>query len=598
MPLVRDKYGRAASGLDQASPPPGDWGVLKVYCGTTDVTSFRGVPTTIERYGYTEPFWYGPAAIAFPQIGPHDLIGGTDIPWWKQGMNVTIKRLLPDNTTEIQVWEGFAGSWNPVMDDDGYRMRFECTGALHQTMLEPYPPRFSKDAVDIGQAIADAMNTQLADKFGPLPVVNTGILTRNRGSWQSRFDYISELLATAYTADGVGQWTLKCSPGRFPFLELKNTTTRKWTVTNGYYGVKLNVASDMMASTTTIFGEGQEPDGCRWRNSRYDAPGTLPTFRPLALVTENEQFVYDERGRIIGQNPAFDPYKMRVARYVNYGTGVTQAEATRSAEAELRRDVNPGWYGNLELKVDPEEGSRMDIRAGDNIGVRYHHSDGITLFHVSAVDHAFSKTDGIVTTLTVDTNTRDDLVILSLQQRNREAAKDPRRNLNPPRQKSKNTPDERTVFDCENKAGFMPSTSHAGGSWHVVPIPAGDYGQIVRTEFTTVASKVKFAMGIFSKRPAIATLDALVGNPLSQEAPWDAKADELTAAGLLIAWGSSMEAMGYYPGTQQKDSPITGRFLDGQTWDYFSDDVPWLYVAFYLAGAGNISGRLTPGVED
>lgn len=136
-------------------------------------------------------------------------------------------------------------------------------------------------------------------------------------------------------------------------------------------------------------------------------------------------------------------------------------------------------------------------------------------------------------------------------------------------------------------------------------IPAGQIGQIVKTEYKA-DSPLEYAVGVFGSPITANDLAALVGNPLREmpttakgttKSPWSTESDALLDRGLLVAWGTEQQPMGYYPGAKSDDDPLTGRFLDDASWSYESAKPPWLWVAEYSATSTFLTGRLFAGVE-
>lgn len=579
--------------IDETLTVREDWGYLRVYAGGVDVTFLRDVPTEIREYGYLEPFGYGPAVLAFPQISPFDTLGAGDLDWLVQGFNVDLHWEDPV-TGDIDLdplWEGLAGVWHPEANDKGYTFVVPCLGALQQAQHEPMQPSFTDELVDVGAALKAAYDGVPARRWATFPAVTTTRGTRNRGSWQSVHDYAQEVLSTAYNADGTRQWTIGCDTGRQPTLHQKDMTTVHWHLAVGTPGAVLDEQSDIGSAPNVIFGEGVL-DGGRWRNSRYpdEASGNPPVFVPLASVSENMPFTYDSDGNPTA-NPSFDPDRLRVARYENMGDGISKAEGTASALGELGRDVNPGWYGTLTLDIDPEEGSRRDIRAGQNIALRHHHGNPTRLFHIAEVkvDHSNNQV-----ALTIDTNARDWITLEGLIKRDREAATDPARRLNPPRRRSRQTPDSHPVFDTESSAGIIPATALTADVWNIIRIPAARYGTINVTAMLTASSATKFAAGVFGQEPTTTLLDTHVGNPITGPG-WDiaeAHYDVLVAAGWLMSWGTDTELAGYSPQAGDGTHPVTGRLDDDGPWDFISTDPPWLWVVVFPDLACTLTGRL------
>lgn len=573
-----------------------EWGTVEVDVGpSVNVTTLRGIPTQVKSWSYQEPWGYGPAEISFPQISPYDTLGSGDLAWFVQGFNVGLFRRKPDGT-RVSLWHGFAASWESEMSESGYSMSVHLSGVMFQAALEPMPPGWDRGERDIGTVIRETLNNFPGRRWGLMAPVTTGITTRNRGSWNTVLDYLGELLSTAYTTTMPRkQWVVTVDSGRIPELKVKDTTTEHWTISNGQRGMMLRESSDVTASTNVIFGEGTDTaTGCRWRNTRYPGNGVRPEFLPLIGRDENVDRRWDEANEEWDANPGFDPTKLRVARYENFGSGVTRTEATLSALAELDRDANPGWTGTLTMTADPEQGSRFDIRAGDNIAIRHHHGWAKRLFRVV---EANVDLDSLTVTLNIDTNARDKVTLVGLQERDNEAKSDPARRLNPPRRKSRSTQDEHPIFDCESGAGKVKPFSAPGGQWLVVRVPMAAYGTIVRSYFTT-SPATTYACGVFDRPVSAGTLSSLVGNPLGSEDPWDPKADELSDAGLQVAWGGSEQKGGYYPSQQGKaGATVTGRMLDDASWEYASHAPPWMYLAFYPAGTTTVNADFDAAPE-
>ncbi|HET9654601.1 MAG TPA: peptidoglycan-binding domain-containing protein, partial [Kineosporiaceae bacterium] len=95
------------------------------------------------------------------------------------------------------------------------------------------------------------------------------------------------------------------------------------------------------------------------------------SFRlPLAWDPKVMPRLYNADGSDAGPNPAYDPAVPVVDRDENFGPGISKEDGRRSAVAELARSSTPGWVGTIVLRADPNEGSRWDIQAGQNILLR------------------------------------------------------------------------------------------------------------------------------------------------------------------------------------------------------------------------------------
>lgn len=655
--------------------------------GGRDVTFFRDAPTQVESWSSGDPFGDATLLLNFPQVTPYEAFGFGALDWLNTGKQVDLRLVRPDGTVG-DLWNGLVASWAERSDENSYSLSAECVGVLYQADFSVKPPRFEIGSRDIGQEIADTLNTVQSRDYAALAPVTTGIITYRRGAWTSRLTgHVQDLLSQATTRDGLSNWTLM-HVGRVPVLHVKDRTTVHATLHTGSPGVRLALSQDISQTPNVIYGSGVDPEGCWWGNSKYpnfrfdDAPlyplsststfsagsgtggfGPFATemrangypmasgdtyltadvnhvrdaqaragiqvdgvvgpqtwagvfqvgsnvgdlsgayFAPLDWDARVEERAYSPSGADIGPNPIFVPDALRVERYVNYGEGVYFHQGVASAYRERVRSEFPGFFGRIDLEIDPPERSRFELRAGMNVQVRAHR--GVDrLLHVGKVTVNWQSES---VTLDVDEHARDLMTLASLVQRDRASAEDPARRNSPlTNRRSRNVRDSVTPFDCSAGAGRIPKHALFGGLWTVVRIPAGQLGSIARTEFTVNSSVTEFAVGVFGKPVTPADLKRLVGNPLAAGAgagatgiarPWSPETDALQAAGLLIAWGSFDQPMGYYPGAKSELDPLTGRFRDDATWYFDTVLPPWLWVAEYSPVGTFIEGRLYPGIE-
>lgn len=321
-----------------------------------------------------------------------------------------------------------------------------------------------------------------------------------------------------------------------------------------------------------------------------DATGAY--IAPLAETMWVEPFLYGANGSIIGSNPNHLPEMVRIERYDNFGEHMTYVEAMISSQARLRRDSGPNFYGTITLRTDPEEGHRFDIREGQNIVVKGY--KGIDMFlHISEVN---VNIDDLSVSLTVDTNARDAMTIAGLIARDRET-NDPGRKRTRYNAAAKETEDRIAVWDCENGGGVVPRHAVYANQWQVVRIPTGEFGQVVQTYFKTDPAS-EFIVAIFDRPVTQSWLQSL-GDPTNNADYWKTFGDgELT--GLVIAWGgggTSDEMCGYYPGRKADGDGITGVMLDRSSWNFWTYQPPWMWVAVYSTTTTFIEGRLYPGME-
>ncbi len=326
--------------------------------------------------------------------------------------------------------------------------------------------------------------------------------------------------------------------------------------------------------------------------------GTLEDawIAPLAALTEVEPYRYSADGEILGDNPNYDPDVIRVESFTNFGAGVSRTRGIQAAEEMLARDATPGWVGTITFTLDPREGSKYEvIREGTNIRI-YGFRGQTLLVHVVSVDYSEDTV-----TATVDTKARDYPTLAAVMERNREA-QDPARTYRRSNAASTQTTD-RATWDSESPGGRVPKMALFTNLWTVVRIPFAQYGEIMRTRFTTSPAR-PFSVAVFDRAITSAQLLSLVGNPLTaDENPWQNAADALEDAGLLQAWGWNLQPCGYYPkeystpAGDENPPPVTGRMLDDGSWTYSSTQPPWLWVAMISEGSTTIDGRFWHGVN-
>ncbi len=322
-------------------------------------------------------------------------------------------------------------------------------------------------------------------------------------------------------------------------------------------------------------------------------------FSPIIIEPTVDPYVYNADGSIITTNPTFDPTKPRIEQYAMYGQGVALTDAVQSAARQYDRDSVAGWSGTITLTADPADlrpgegaGSRYEMRINENIRLD-NFQGGNLLLHIVQVRVDINAGS---TTLTVDTKARDLLTLVQIQQNQKDTidpAKRPRTYRN-----SRQVEDRIHVFDCEAGGGRVPYQGLQAGLWNVNQIPFGEFGNVVRSEFTT-SSPARFSVAVFDRPITHQYLRSRMTTPLEYDAngrnPWDTFDENL---GLIMAWGGPDQAAGYYPGQESnEDDPLTGRLVDDASWSYETTYPGWLWVALWCEITTYISGRFYPGVE-
>jgi hypothetical protein len=315
-------------------------------------------------------------------------------------------------------------------------------------------------------------------------------------------------------------------------------------------------------------------------------------FAPLAVNTVVEPYLYNHTGAIIGDNPLFAPSVPRVERYENFGGGITREEAITSAEAELARELRPGYFGTVTLRSDPQASSLLEIHAGEMLLLRGHRGVDRSLYIANArIDYP-----GRSATLTVDEKARDLPTLAAMMSRERELT-DPSRRPQRTYRNAKAQEDRFPVWDCESGAGKFLRTQVQAVTWKVVRVPAGT-GSIVRTDFT-VDTPAPFAIGVFDRDISPVELQRM-GSPFDDRF-WDYIPE---SKGLVVAFGGEGNAGGYFPGREGGENPITGelapltgRMVSNASW-YVENyaGAAYLFVAVWVESPATnyIQGRFHP----
>lgn len=312
-------------------------------------------------------------------------------------------------------------------------------------------------------------------------------------------------------------------------------------------------------------------------------------FMPLAQDIRAERYLYNPRGGIIGINPHFDPYFIRVEQPNDYGAKVTKHEGIISAQGQLAREFPARYTGSVTLSVDPSEGSRFEIRAGENITVQGHRGAD-RFFHISQMQADF---EGGTVTLALDEIGRDALTLAAFRSRYRDVT-DPARRASQRATTSTLTFDSEAMWDHENGGGRIMRHSVTAGVWSVVRVPAGESGTVVHSRFWTHVPS-RFAVAVFEYPVSVNELSRL-GSPVV-EGFWDQFSDANDpddVGGVAIAWGSEGQMGGYWPGNEAEGGEITGQMRDDAGWYYESKSPPWLWVAVWCDTSTHFQGRLYP----
>jgi hypothetical protein len=379
----------------------GDWGHLQIVINDTDVTFFREVPAQVLNWSSGDPFGDAVAVIRFPQVSPFEPEGVGALSWLKGHANVDIN-LVRAGGEVVPLWEGMIASIEDDLTEDTAGVSLQCIGALYQLDYYVRPDRH------LSEEKARTFETAIAEEFYPLNplrgalrlgalqieypagMTESGLETRYSGAWEKvGTGYIQRLLAdmvhnpeieTGQPEDPKawdGAWTLMKLPGRIPVLRVRNEEEVDWRVSVGAPGVTHSLKSDYSQTPNVIYGEGTDESATTWRNSTvevFEDGETETNHYPIAWW----EAVWPARKGVSEAGEPTDPWpnayshdNVRVEIVQKYGPGVTLLQARSSANQQLLREVDPGWFGTITLKTDPAEGSRFEIQAGHTIRLRH-----------------------------------------------------------------------------------------------------------------------------------------------------------------------------------------------------------------------------------
>lgn len=449
-----------------------------------DVTFFRGVPTQVNSFSNADPFGDSTAVITFPQFTafedpqasdlinwfgifanvdiwwvPEATAGPGSLPNWIDPLTNTVRDIAPANNNRIKLWEGFVSSIDYSASDTGHTVQMQCQGALFQLdryLQKPYyPPRPvplekliaatfdpkqkphlrtkplktvfpswwkkkvpTRNSADTGALATYVLDAKPGDNW-------TGYASRQTGSWERCLTgFIQDQLTLMVVQPSSGtttfgdQWTViqelqtATTPGRTPVLQIRTSArTPDFSLWVGTPGVTMTFSRDGTQMANVVYGDGTSVDGTSWNGAVISNDGTRTDYQPLAW--ESNIYPYTS-------NKLFSTQPFAAEAYLKFGAGFEQAQAQESAATQLSRDLDPGYSGNITMKIDPTQNlSKWQIRAGMTVkvlGVAGTGTGGLNM-HISAVEA--SPEDNSVA-LTVDSRFRDLLTVQEALARTRD----------------------------------------------------------------------------------------------------------------------------------------------------------------------------------
>jgi peptidoglycan hydrolase-like protein with peptidoglycan-binding domain len=327
--------------------------------------------------------------------------------------------------------------------------------------------------------------------------------------------------------------------------------------------------------------------------------------------------LFNAQGADIGANPAYDPDVPRIEDYIPFGDNVSKHLGRKSAKQIVNRNYPAGRTGTIILTADPEEMSRYDLNAGQNIKVK-HYNGGDLLLHI--VSREWDWVNESVT-LTVDEKARDLLTYAAIEQRDKDVADLTRRQaFGRTRSRVMN---DYGQWLCEDGAGEIPVMNQQGGFWNVQRIAAAPKGSIERISLAagtgltehilnqsiahsinSIPGAARAALLIFNApitangithMPGMSTPLTALGDGTF---PVDHNQDALNARGLIYAAGGPGNALGFYPNNDPGDGSntnLTGMFEDGGSVQFGPTGHYWLWVCVWTPVSCKVGGRIFPG---
>lgn len=289
--------------------------------------------------------------------------------------------------------------------------------------------------------ISDKSNEQYSAQFGR---EWTGFTTRNTGSWEKLLTgYVNGQLSILYTenTDGDGlqkgdQWTILMDD-RTPYMFVRRQQKDPdFYVCYGQPGVEVRLTRDGSVFNNVVFGTGRAYGDEEWSNF-VQPTGTWTAWQPTAydpLVWHGpDEWGWEKYAAFYdGYDATYErdnDYPV-VERYAQFPDGISEGDGQAIGENWIYRDAEPGWMGDITLKVDPIDWwtetpyNKWLIKPGDVIFLKYFYDDsgtlwpGINKFHISQV--TMSPMEGTVS-LKVDTKFRDLLTAEEAQAKGRDS---------------------------------------------------------------------------------------------------------------------------------------------------------------------------------
>lgn len=647
---------------------------------TYDATYFRDVPVIVENYASGDPFGDATATLRFPQITGFDELEGGVVPWLDAQANVDIyyaeaetgpspeiiDSITQDKTIEWagstwdRVFEGIVASFDIRGTGSDNSLVVQLQGALFQLdryVQKPFfPPRpyvheaLLREVFDPSRKPhlrtkamkttfpagwtkkAKATSESVFDPIGATPGTNvTGYSTRGTGAFERVLTgFAQELLSVMYVDEDCGivpgsKWTVLKDVDRQPHLQVRDRyAAANFSINFGTPGVEVRLTHEIVSAINTIYGEGTAVDGTQWSNTSMTPDGERTEYIPLAYDGE----VWPASG-----NPNLNRNKIAQETFVKFGSNFGLDQAYNTAAQMLAQDNEPGWAGNIDLKVDLPGVSRWKIKAGQNLLLRNFAGYGESgiLLHIAEV--VANPTSGSLS-MKVDSKFRDLLTLEEVQSRTR----DP---LTPSKilqvgKRSITIEDTLAPWNYDAGSGMIGGTNtkkfwsniaatdhfpwtaqakkyppglypdryirvranaaspndrwgltSAGVAYPVIMAERGTIRltQVAAFDYYGNPAACKFHMSIYytpvglSNMPFNGSTYSAFHEGAFHETdengyPWGPNTFLGPDEHLKIGWGDGEQGAGYWPGRESDGYPKTGRLVDEGTWNFDTSENP------------------------
>lgn len=529
-----------------------------------EVTTVRGVPTTLSEMSWEDPFDAKGVSLTFGQVTLLDDWGHGDLYWLRPDTDLDVywDGPLPsqfprgfwvpsDNPTDwafepgpllparpaphtrwrpVWAWEGYFPSLEGDSGPGAKGAVIEAKGALRQLDEYKAKPEYISRPLPYEHAIArqfldrphlrmgrmqlvfpDWWPTQYAAVAGtpwylqPVGVQDgqdwTAYLTRDTGSWNPVLTgYIQQLLTSMYTRRG--RFALSLMPGRVPVLAHRELFSSSQV---GF--VTINPVDPGVKLSLRV--DNDQSIGAVY-GSGHSRAGT--SYSGMTVSSDGQSTDYQalyELAQMVESDSRgwLDRSKIRRETMLELSEGLSFAEAQEVARQHGRRFGDPGVTGTCTLsstvRMDGERLHHMLMVAGMSVVIPRVMGQDELVMHVSDVALDF---EAGTATLTLDSKYRDALTVAEVRQRTKDALMVPR--VMVAGQYAPPVPDQLLPWNYAEGSGVIPSGPNFNAAAFFDDMP--DHVNYPWTDWTTMRppSDPRWQYSYIKVPPASANADS------------------------------------------------------------------------------------------